>query len=155
VDLARVYIKSPKVRVGVGTDVEVFALNSTLCPVAALKKYIALSTPDTYRQDLPLFRQESGANYYKSLFNKHLRSLLQSDINYAQGDKITTHSFRAGIASHMEQWGFSSSDIQGWGRWSSSAYKRYCRLPVLARRRLAEQLQEQFDSQLRVATSPP
>ena len=145
--LARVFIKSPKVRIGVGDQVEVFALGSNLCPVAAINRYKDLSK-NILQDDLPFFRQESGSNYYKQLFNKHLKTLLQKDIHYEAGDRVTSHSFRAGISSYMHQWGFAAEEIQGWGRWSSQAYEKYCKLPRLTCRRLAHQLQQQFDKHL-------
>ena len=148
VDLVRVFVKSPKVRIGVGDEIEVFALQSNLCPVQAVRRYIGLAEALPEFQTRPFFRRQSGANYTKNDFNKDLKSLLCKDINYEEGDSISAHSFRAAIASHMLQWGFAEADIQGWGRWSSQAYRRYTKLPVLARRRLAEQLHTCFQSQL-------
>ena len=96
----------------------------------------------------PFFRQESGANYTKQQFNKDIKFLLKNDVSYDEGDKITAHSFRAAISSHMDQWGFLPEEIKGWGRWSSNAYKLYCKLPTTARRRLASKLQEKFEQKL-------
>ena len=148
VEMIRVFIKSPKVRVGVGDEVEVFALNSTYCPVKAAKRYMAMAESAKFDPELPFFRQESGANYGKDLFNRDLKTLLKDDIDYAGGETISSHSFRAAIPSHMAQWGYSETDIQGWGRWSSQAYKKYCKLPVLTRRQLAQKLQEKLEQQI-------
>ena len=114
------------------------------CPIKSLQKYVdrmeaaSLSDPG-----LPFFRKATGANYTKENFNADLRELLQNDLNYAVAG-IWAHSFRAGISSHMARWGFVGDDIKGWGRWSSDAYKRYIKLPTLARRRLAGRIQEKF-----------
>ena len=102
-------------------------------------------------ENLPFFRQETGGNYYKNLFNKDLKSLLKNDVDYDGQDKITAHSFRAAIPSHMAQWGFGEQDIKGWGRWNSQAYKKYCKLPVLTRRRLAEKMQQKFEQHLKIS----
>ena len=53
------------------------------------------------------------------------------------GSKITSHSFRAGVASEMCRAGFSEQDIQAVRRWSSSAYKCYLLLPSISRANLA------------------
>ena len=146
--LARIHIKSPKVdRIGNGDDVEVFSINKKVfCPLAALDKYIHASKgEDNFDPDLPMFRKESGANYTKNDFNKDLRDMFKNDMNYEK-EGIWAHSFRAGVSSHMDRWGFNADEVKGWGRWSSEAYKRYCKLPTLARRRLANKIQEKFES---------
>ena len=148
--LARIHVKSPKVdRIGNGDDVEVFSIGGTIfCPVKALEKYKEIAKEEgNFDPDLPFFRKESGANYTRDDFNADLRAMFQSDMNYKK-EGIWGHSFRAGVSSHMDRWGFTGEEIKGWGRWSSEAYKRYCRLPTLARRRLSHKIQEKFESTL-------
>ena len=146
--VVRVHVKSPKVnRVGRGDDIEVFEMTDTrFCPIKALLKYVdSMEAGDLVDPGLPFFRKETGANYTKDNFNSDLKELLKHDLDYAV-EGIWAHSFRAGISSHMARWGFGEDDIKGWGRWSSDAYKRYIKLPTLARRRLASQIQEKFVS---------
>ena len=40
---------------------------------------------------------------------------------------VTSHCFRAGVTSMLGQMGASPELIQGVGRWSSEAWKSYCR----------------------------
>ena len=149
-DLVRIHIKSPKIsRPGKGEDVEVFSLKSEYCPVKSLSRYSALKeSMGLSDPSKPFFRQQSGANYTKSMFNIDLKKLLHADVAYDEGESITTHSFRSAISSHMSQWGFLEDEVKGWGRWTSDSYKRYCKLPLLTRRRLAQQLQEKFEEKL-------
>ena len=42
-------------------------------------------------------------------------------------DSLTGHSFRAGLATLMEVAGFSEDEVKAWGRWSSEAFRRYCK----------------------------
>ena len=144
--LVRVHVKSPKVdRVGRGDDVEVFEMSDIrFCPVRSLQKYgDMMGTEGLSDPGLPFFRKATGANYTKENFNADLRELLQDDLDYTVAG-IWAHSFRAGISTHMARWGFVGDDIKGWGRWSSDAYKRYIKLPTLARRRLAGKIQDKF-----------
>ena len=41
---------------------------------------------------------------------------------------MTSHCFRAGVTSMLGQMGASPDLIRGVGRWSSEAWKSYCRL---------------------------
>lgn len=42
-----------------------------------------------------------------------------------------THSFRIGAATTAASLGFSELQIQSMGRWNSSAFKKYIRIPTL------------------------
>jgi hypothetical protein len=136
--VTRVHVKSPKVdRVGRGDEVEVFEMSDVrFCPIRSLRKYEA----EMDKGDLA----DSGSNYTKDNFNADLKELLSGDLDYAVAG-IWAHSFRAGISTHMARWGFVGDDIKGWGRWSSESYRRYIKLPTLARRRLAGKIQEKFE----------
>ena len=154
-DLIRIRVKSPKIsKPGNGDEVEVFDLTSSFCPVKVLHNYLALASQNMLIvETFPIFRQESGSNYTKNQFNKDIKLLLKNDVNYEEGEKITSHSFRAAISSHMDQWGFREDEVKGWGRWSSGAYKLYCKLPSTARRRLADSLQRKFEERLQFIAS--
>ena len=155
VSVARVRVKSPKTgRVGLGQEVEVFQLQSKLCPIAALCRFWEMSDGLSLNEpNQPAFRREDGFCYTKTQLNADLKSILADEISYETGASISCHSFRAGLSSHMSQWNFSKEDIQGWGRWTSDAYERYCKLPSTARRLLALRLNEKFESHLSNAQS--
>ena len=53
---------------------------------------------------------------------------------------MTSHSFRAGIASLMGVLGYSDDQIMAIGRWSSSAFERYLKLPRTKRAQMAKEL---------------
>lgn len=150
VGVARIRIKSPKTgRIGLGQEVEVFELKNDLCPIAALRRFWEMSD-ELSLNDLnqPAFRREDGFCYTKAQLNSDLKTLLEDEVSNGGGGGISCHSFRAGISSHMTQWNFSKTDIQGWGRWSSQSYERYCKLPSTARRLLALRLAEKIETQL-------
>ena len=95
-------------------------------PVAALNKWLEKSNLQL-KSDLPVYRWEDGSNVTARDFNNHLQSLLKDDLNY-DDMKISSHSFRAGVASTMAKLGYGEEMIQLQGRWQSQAYLRYCRL---------------------------
>jgi hypothetical protein len=55
---------------------------------------------------------------------------------------ITSHSFRAGIASMMGVMGYSDSEIMGVGRWSSNSFEKYIKLPRTRRLEMAKKIGE-------------
>ena len=52
------------------------------------------------------------------MFNKDLKKLLESVIDYRSMGKISSHSFRIGITTMLGKLGFSDNDIMAIGRWS-------------------------------------
>ena len=59
---------------------------------------------------------------------------------------IRPHSSRSGVASEMGARGFSDSEIQAQGRWTSQAFKAYMKLNRLKRLRFTERLSEMICS---------
>ena len=105
---------------GAGVTIFLGKTGQSICPVAALLSYMVLrgSTPG------PLFKFQDSSPF-KLL--AHLRQALQH-----QGFdcvSITGHSFRIGAASTAARVGLEDSLIQTMGRWCSSAYLRYIRIP--------------------------
>ena len=138
-EVLEVYLKSPKeARLSDGVMVDLFATSSFFCPVVAYKKYIA-SLPFLLSETSPLFRTTCGAGYTGSNFNRDLKMLLSDKIDYSKG-KITSHSFRAGIATEMAKLGFKDEDIMNIGRWKSSAYLCYVKTPRIKRMRVARNI---------------
>ena len=106
-----------------GVDIHIGKTNQTLCPVTALLNYMVT------RGNSPglLFHFEDNAPLTKSKFTARFRQLLD------QAGVVSTpyagHSFRIGAATTAAAKGVEDSLIQTLGRWKSSAYLTYVRLP--------------------------
>ena len=61
-------------------------------------------------------------------FNQTLKKYLGKHIAYT-GRRITSHSFRYGIASLMGELGYGDSELMAVGRWSSRAFVGNLKLP--------------------------
>lgn len=99
-----------------------------LCPVAAISAYLAVRG----RGPGPFFRFQSGAPLSRELLVKHLRAALKT--KGFDESKYAGHSFRIGAATTAAAVGLEDSLIKTLGRWESSAYLAYVRIP---RERLA------------------
>lgn len=92
-----------------------------LCPVLALKQYLALP-----HQGLgPLFTYK-GRSFTKSFFAKLLKDVL--DFLHLDTLLYTGHSFRIGAATAAASRGVPDQVIKSLGRWKSDAYKQYIRI---------------------------
>ena len=58
------------------------------------------------------------------MFNQDLKQLLMGKLDLSLGP-LTSHSFRAGLATMMAKAGCPDKDIQLTGRWTSTAFKSY------------------------------
>ena len=126
--LLKIKLKCPKESsVGNGVVIEVFRNDTFLCAAKALKKYLK-TCPVKLEAGKPLFRTPNGANYTGRQFNQDLAEITADITDGTQG-VIRSHSFRAGVASEMGLCGFSDDQIMAAGRWSSLAFKVYCKLP--------------------------
>lgn len=117
-----------------------FENNTKLCPVKAFIRY-----RDSQRgslKNLPAFRDDMGKAYRKAKFNADLKKLLGPHIKYG---KISTHSFRCGLATLLAEEGYSDPDIQAMGRWSSNAFLTYIKRPRLTRVRVARKLSKRVN----------
>ena len=93
-----------------------------LCPVAAISAYLAVcgSSPGpffTFKEGTPLSRE----------FVARVRSALT--VAGIQASQFAGHSFRIGAASTAAARGVEDSLIKTLGRWRSSAYLLYVRIP--------------------------
>ena len=116
--------------------VDIFSSGSSICPLKAYKKYAACYER---RGDQPAFRLKSGA----ALTAKKLNTFLKNNLTPHLGDLngfISSHSFRIGISSLLANSGMSTEELKCIGRWSSSAYEFYLKLPRTSRLRLAEKI---------------
>ncbi|XP_071101071.1 uncharacterized protein [Haliotis cracherodii] len=99
-------------------------LDSNLCPVAALKRYLR-------QRPLfpgPLFCDRCFKPVARSSFNEALRvvfNFLRLDSTRYKG-----HSFRTGAACSAAKKGWSDAKIRQRGRWNSDAFKAYIRVQL-------------------------
>lgn len=101
------------------------ANSSSYCPALALKEYLKLRQTSTG----PLFGYMDGTSVSRTYFS----SQLKLSLNWAGLDssRYKGHSFRIGAASAAAQQGVSEEKIKLMGRWSSDAFKKYIRIPML------------------------
>ena len=111
--------------------------NGQICPVKAYKNWKKTTTLESDCK--PAFRLETGKPLTSTKFNKYLKMLLNDHIDYQRG-KITSHSFRAGIATLLGTLGYTDEEIKAVGRWSSRAFEDYLKLPRTKRLAMAKNI---------------
>ena len=120
------HIKDPKEnKSSHGIRVDIFENKGPLnwlCAVKSFEKYQQISGDRAPNQ--PLFKLQDGSGYTGKMFNEDIKTLLMGRIDQSLGP-LTTHSFRAGMATMMAEAGCSDDQIQLAGRWSSDAFKLY------------------------------
>ena len=108
---------------GNGVTIHLGKTGHTICPVSALLGYLALRG----QQAGPLFLFQDGRTLSKERLMAYVHQALTAQGFDHAG--ITGHSFRVGAATAAAQAGLEDSTIQMLGRWRSSAYLRYIRIP--------------------------
>ena len=103
-----------------GVTVRNQANNTDLCPINALRLYLA-NHPCPRG---PLFVFSNGTFLTRSDINKTLRDTSDGAIN------ISSHSLRIGAASTAAAMGCPKYLIQSMGRWSSDCFRKYIRIPL-------------------------
>ena len=94
-----------------------------LCPVAAMATYLQCRGNKTG----PLFCFKNGAPLTRKKFVAHVKSgLSAAGIDHK---KYNGHSFRIGAATTAAAKGLEDSIIKTLGRWESSAYLTYVKIP--------------------------
>ena len=104
-------------------DVYLGATGTAICPVHALWAYLEKRGPSLG----PLFLFHSGTQLTRAALVDRLHLALQQS-----GLEPTTyngHSFRIGAATTAAKCGIEDSMIQTLGRWKSSAYLAYTKIP--------------------------
>ena len=117
--------------------IDIFNTGSALCPVKAFKGYSRAVTGE--KTDQPAFRLASGAALTARKLNNFIKLALTPHLGNVNGF-LSSHSFRIGITSLLGQSGMSTEELKTIGRWSSSAYEFYLKLPRTSRLRLAEKV---------------
>ena len=139
--ILRVHLKRSKCdQFGRGLDIYVGKTNSSLCPVTAVVDYIRLR--GDYQGPFFLFRDLKPV--LKPWLTQQLRQIL-NELGLPS-HQFAGHSFRIGAATSAAMAGVEDSTIQTLGRWQSSAFMGYIRLPQA---HLA-----QISSRLATATTP-
>ena len=140
--LLRIHLKSPKERrVGNGVKLEIFENKTFCCPVRAWSKWIRFAKIEPGR---PLFL-DGNACFTGSKFNKILTEITQPITQGIDG-VIRPHSFRSGVASEMGMRGFSDSEIQAQGRWTSQAFHAYMKLDRLKRLKFTARIADMINN---------
>ena len=94
--LMRLKLKSPKEnRVGNGVTIEIFANDTDLCPVRAMKKWLAMHTV-RHEVGLPLLRWSNGHCFTGREFNKML-SQITGPLLEGSNAVVRSHSFHSGL----------------------------------------------------------
>ena len=136
-DRLEVTLKCPKEsKRGKKVVVDLFETKGETCPIAAFKKW---EKNVRGKENEPAFIDAIGRPLTGRRLNKIVKSLLESHINYKTG-KITSHSFRAGMASLLAAKGFEEEEIKISGRWNSRAFELYTKLPRTKREEIARRL---------------
>ena len=107
-------------------NVVIIPESALLCPVRAALEYICIRP----RQGTAFFRHFNTHPLSRYEFNRVLRrcvSFLGLPLQC-----YTSHSFRIGAATSAAMAGYSDSQIQVMGRWSSHSYRRYIRVDNIA-----------------------
>ena len=125
-------IKNSKTKKGQAEIVTIYASDSSNCPVAAVKKVLAITKG--HPNDTPLFCDHSGRNFTLKRFNTILRQI--SEKHFRQG-RISAHSFRSGLVSYFAKLGHSDHDLKVLGGWSSRAFLEYVKLGRSKRHEMA------------------
>ena len=108
--------------------------DTIICPVKAMLMYLAIcgKSPGSLfisKNNTPLTRAQ-----FKTLVSTTLRTAGLNDSEY------NTHSFRIGAATTAKAVGIADAQIQLLGRWKSSAYQGYIRIPTPLLQNLSHQL---------------
>ena len=78
-------------------------------------------------EEVPLFIKKDLKCLTGTEFNSIL-TFLTSEVTQNTNGIVRSHSLRAGVPSELAKLGTDPQQIQGVGRWSSEAWKDYCKL---------------------------
>lgn len=138
IKIIQLKLKSPKEdRIGKGKIIDIYESKGQICPVRALERYFMLKQHAA--NNLPAFRWENGLCFSGKDLNKLLKKFLGKYLDYKM-TKISSHSFRAGMATLLGTLGFGDEEIMAMGRWSSDAYLNYLKQPRTRRIEIARKI---------------
>ena len=118
-------IRNPKELPGTKeVEVEMFQTRNKFCPVQAVEK---LKDARRNNEGRPFATRASGRIITKAYLNKFIKEALVKMVDYEEWT-VSSHSFRAGLATGMARAGYSDEEIKRQGRWRSDAFLQYIRL---------------------------
>ena len=118
-DMATIHIKASKTDpFREGVSIRLAANNSLLCPITALRQYLAVHPSRTG----PLFTYHSNKYLTRKDMNLLLRDTTDGMVN------TSSHSLRIGAATTAAAMGCPKWLIMSLGRWSSDCFRRYIRI---------------------------
>ena len=133
--IIKLRLKSPKEnRVGAGICLEIFENGTFMCPVKSLRKWLSKAKCQNGK---PLFRYQDSKPFKGKDLNRILSEITKPLTEDSTG-VVQAHSFRAAISTEMGLRGFSHTEIQAQGRWSSAAYKAYLKQDPVKRLHFTE-----------------
>lgn len=106
-----------------GVTIHIGVAGGALCPVAAILNYMVARGSAAG----PLFVWDDGKYPTRARFVASIRAAL-TEAGYVAKD-YAGHSFRIGAATTAAPRGIQDSLFKTLGRWESSAYTRYVRIP--------------------------
>ena len=121
--------------------VECFATGGENCPVRAVQKVLDMEQGG----DRPFASKKDGTTMTKKWLNKTLKGLLQNIVDY-DATTVSSHSFRAGLATAMARAGTRTRRYSGKG--DGEAFLKYIKF---GRGTRLEQQQAQAASMARIA----
>lgn len=134
----QIRLKNPKEdKSGKDIIVDIFRNDKDCCPTRALEKWWSMKPPRAVNK--PAFRFADGGALSKRCFNKIIARCMNHHVPEGEGF-YSGHSFRAGIPSMLGEMGYSDEDIMSVGRWSSSAYETYVKMPRTRRQEMARRI---------------
>ena len=108
-----IHLKTQKqLRIGNGTNIEIFENSSFMCPIKEIKNWLQASTLQTY-SNLPLFRNYNGECYTGADFNK---DLIKLTAGWLESGKNAHTVF---VVGSQLKWQEMAEEIKRQGRWSS------------------------------------
>ena len=122
-----VHVKNPKSNNKEGDFVDLFTVvNQSCCPVKCITGLYTHSVTD---MNTPVFKFETGKLLTPAKLNTIIRNLLHNTLGQA-ALQYSSHSLRAAIPSALARFPelARDEDVMGWGRWDSTAFRRYTRL---------------------------
>ena len=123
-----------------GVQVLIGATSDCLCPVAALMAYLAVRDKDA---STPLFKFRNNEPLSRDRFVREVRKALrEAGMDQSQ---YAGHSFRSGAATVAAACGVEDSLIKALGRWESSVYQVYVKLPKQSLTSIAAHLSRLFN----------
>ena len=122
--MVRIHLKKAKCdQFGTGVDIVLGVTGADICPVAAMLAFLV----ERGDKPGPLFLDNHSQPVLHGQFVTEMRGTLEA-MGVPQ-QQYAGHSFRIGAATTAAQAGIQDSMIQTLGRWHSTAFLQYIRLP--------------------------